>query len=68
MLFAYALHILEERMLNWLGGARATLRFDLDWADFYTTNPRVVVAGICTAMIGWKLLEVSLMFPALDVD
>jgi hypothetical protein len=65
MLFAYALHILEERMLDWLGWARATFNFDLGWADFYTTNAIVVVAGICTAMVGWKLPEVSLMFPAL---
>ena len=65
MLCAYALHILEERMLDWLGWAQATFNFDLGWADFYTTNAIVVVAGICTAMVGWKLPEVSLMFPAL---
>ena len=65
MLFAYALHILEERMLDWVAWAQATFNFNLGWADFYTTNAIVVVAGICTAMIGWKLPEVSLMFPAL---
>ena len=65
MLFAYALHILEEHTLNWLGWARSTLKLDLSWADFYVTNAIVVVAGICTAMIGWQLPEVSLMFPAL---
>ncbi len=65
MLFAYALHILEEHTLDWLGWARFTLKLDLTWADFYVTNAIVVVAGICTAMIGWRLPEVSLMFPAL---
>jgi Protein of unknown function with HXXEE motif len=65
MLFAYALHILEEHTLDWLGWARSTLKLDLSWADFYVTNAIVVVAGICTAMIGRQLPEVSLMFPAL---
>ena len=65
MLFAYALHILEEHTLNWLGWARSTLKLDLTWSDFYVTNAIVVVAGISTAMIGWRLPEVSLMFPAL---
>ena len=65
MLFVYALHILEERILDWLGWARSTFNFDLGWGDFYTTNAVVVVAGICTAMVGWRLPEVSLMFPAL---
>ena len=65
MLFAYALHILEEHTLDWLGWARSTLKLDLSWTDFYVTNAIVVVAGICTAMIGWQLPEVSLMFPAL---
>jgi len=65
MLFAYALHILEEHTLNWLGWARSTLRLDLNWTDFYVTNAVVVVSGICTAIIGWRLPEVSLTFPAL---
>ena len=29
MLFAYALHILEEHTLDWLGWARSTLKLDL---------------------------------------
>lgn len=62
---AYALHILEEHTLNWLSWARSTLKLDLTWSDFYVTNAIVVVAGISTAMIGWRLPEVSLMFPAL---
>lgn len=65
MLFAYALHVMEEHALNWLGWANAKLALDLTWADFYVTNSVVVVAGISTAMIGWRLPEVSLAFPAL---
>ena len=42
MLFAYALHILEEHTLNWLGWARSTLKLDLSWADFYVTRSRLI--------------------------
>jgi hypothetical protein len=51
--------------LNWLGWARATFNIPFTSADFYTTNAIVVVGGICTAMVGWQLPEVSLAFPAL---
>lgn len=65
MLFAYALHILEDHTLIWLRWARSTLKLDLTWSDFYVTNAIVVVTGISTAMIGWRLPEVSLRFLAL---
>ena len=45
--------------------ARCTLKLDLTWSDFYVINAIVVVTGISTAMIGWRLPEVSLTFPAL---
>ncbi len=67
MLFVYALHILEEHTLNWLDWARHVLKLDLSWADFYVTNSIVVVGGICTAMIGWQLPQISLTFPALAI-
>ena len=65
MLFAYGLHVLEEHMLDWLGWARFTFKLPFTPADFYVTNSLVVVAGVCTAMVGWRLPEVSLAFPAL---
>jgi hypothetical protein len=65
MLFAYGLHVLEEPMLDWLGWARFTFKLPFTPADFYVTNSLVVVAGVCTAMVGWRLPEVSLAFPAL---
>lgn len=41
------------------------MKLDLTWSDFYVINAIVVVTGISTAMIGWRLPEASLMFPAL---
>ncbi len=52
-------------MLDWLGWARFTFKLPFTPADFYVTNSLVVVAGVCTAMVGWRLPEVSLAFPAL---
>lgn len=63
-LFAYGLHIMEEHTLNWLQWARSTFKIDFSWADFYVTNSIVVVAGISLAMVGWRMPEASLAFPA----
>ncbi len=41
------------------------MKLDLTWSDFYVTKAIAVVTGISTAMIGWRLPEVSLTFPAL---
>ncbi len=65
MLFAYGLHVLEEHMLDWLHWARSTFKLPVTPADFYVTNSVVVVAGVCSAMVSWRLPEVSLTFPAL---
>jgi hypothetical protein len=64
-LFAYGLHVLEEHSLNWQAWAQHALGIPVSWADFYVTNAIVVVGGICAAMVGWRLPEVSLAFPAL---
>jgi Protein of unknown function with HXXEE motif len=65
MLFAYGLHILEEHMIGWLHWARFTFKPPFTPADFYVTNSLVVVVGVCTAMVGWRLPGISLAFPAL---
>ncbi len=44
---------------------RSAFKLPLTPADFYVTNSVVVVAGVCTAMVGWPLPEVSLALPAL---
>lgn len=65
MVLAYCIHILEEFQYNWKDWAIKTLKLDVDWSDFYLTNAVVIVVGICSGMIGWKLAPISLIFPAL---
>lgn len=43
------------------------MNLDLTWPDFCVTNAIVVVTGISTAVIGWRLPEVSLTLPALGL-
>ena len=62
---AYATHVLEEHAFNWKTWAEGSLRLAVSWDQFYLTNAAVVVLGICTAIVGWKLPAFSLMFPAL---
>lgn len=64
---AYALHVMEEFAFDWKTWAVVVMKFDVDWPLFYVTNGAVMVGGICLAMIGWRLPEVSLAFPALMV-
>jgi hypothetical protein len=67
MTIAYAGHILEEHTLNWRAWAKQAFGFEVTWESFYVTNATVIVLGISAAMIGWRLPEVSLMFPALAI-
>ena len=62
---AYALHVMEEFAFDWRAWATKVMKFDVDWPLFYVTNAAVIVGGICCSMIGWRLPEVSLAFPAL---
>lgn len=64
-LAAYAVHMLEEFMLDWKNWANRVLHLPVDWPQFYVTNAVVVVLGIAAAEIGWKLPAISLAFPAL---
>lgn len=67
-LFAYAFHTYEEVMLNWKKWAETALGLkNLTWADFYVANSAVVVAGVCAAMVGWKLPCFALLLPALQL-
>jgi len=67
MVMVYGLHILEEFTLDWKSWSHDTLGFNLEWSNFYVTNAIVIVLGISSAMIGWKLPAVSLMFPAVAI-
>ncbi|WP_068467942.1 HXXEE domain-containing protein [Candidatus Protochlamydia phocaeensis] len=67
-LFAYAVHIFEEKALNWLYWSRNVLGLKtLTWADFYIANGVVIITGICAAMVGWVLPSFALIIPALQL-
>jgi len=64
---AYSIHVLEEFTLDWLNWARDPFGFHPEWSNFYVVNATVIVLGICCAQVGWRLPEMSLMYPALMI-
>jgi hypothetical protein len=64
---AYGLHILEEFTFNWKTWAQKVFKLPVDWPTFYVVNSLVVVLGIVSAEIGWRLPALSLAFPALMI-
>jgi hypothetical protein len=64
-LAAYAVHIIEEYVLNWRDWARNVLGLPAQWGDFYVTNSVVVVLGVAAAEIAASAPAISLAFPAL---
>jgi len=58
---AYAIHMIEEFMLEWRDWARAVIGLPVDWPDFYIANGVVVVLGIVAA----NLAAVALGFAGL---
>lgn len=64
---AYAVHMLEEFMLDWRNWARAVIGLPVEWADFFVTNSIVVVLGLVAANLVTALPVVALAFPALMV-
>jgi hypothetical protein len=64
LVLAYGWHILEEFNYNWKDWAGQTFGFDTNWAHFYVVNSFVIIFGFSAGIIGWKLPDVSLMFPA----
>ena len=64
LVLAYGGHVLEEFNYNWKDWAGQTFGFDTNWDHFYVVNSFVIVFGFSAGMIGWKLPDVSLMFPA----
>jgi hypothetical protein len=65
MVVAYALHIVEEHSLDWKGWVKRHANLDVPLADSYVVNAALVVGMIATAMIGWRLPELSLAPAAL---
>ena len=64
-LAAYAVHMLEEFMLNWRDWARGVIRLPVTWPDFYMTNSIVVVLGIVCASLAAKHALAPMVFAAL---
>jgi hypothetical protein len=62
---AYAIHIMEEFILDWRNWARNVLKLPADWNVFYVTNSIVIVLGFVAAEIAPRLPVVALGFPAL---
>ncbi len=62
---AYAIHMIEEFMLNWRDWARGVLKLPVDWSDFYVTNGIVVALGIATSSVAAELPTMPLAFAAL---
>lgn len=66
--FAYALHIFEETILDWKGFTESVSGLkNLKWADFFVANAAVLMMGICGAMIGWQLPFFALLLPSLQI-
>ncbi len=64
-LAAYAIHMLEEYMLDWRNWARAVIGLPVEWSDFYMTNAVVVVLGIAQAALADSMTVAPLSFAAL---
>jgi len=64
-LAAYAVHMLEEFMLNWRDWARGVIRLPVTWPDFYMTNGIVVVLGIASASLAPTYPLAPMIFAAL---
>jgi hypothetical protein len=66
-LFAYAMHILEEFLLDWKGWATRFLKLEAHWDHFAVANIFVIVWGTSCASVGWACTLFALTFPALMI-
>jgi len=63
----YGLHIMEEHAFDWLAWAHSIGMMFPGWSTFYVTNAAVIVIGVTTATLGWRMPTYALTFPALMV-
>ena len=61
----YAVHACEEFMLNWRDWARAVIKLQVEWSDFYVVNSVVIVLGVVAAELAATQPVIALAFPAL---
>jgi len=64
---AYALHALEEHILDWRDWARQVIGLPVEWSDFYVTNFVVIVLGVTAANLAVVAPSVALGFAAVMV-
>lgn len=64
---AYALHILEERILDWFGWARRTMNLSMDWSTYTAIEVVFLIVGAIAAMLAPVLPVLALAFAALLV-
>ena len=62
---AYAIHALEEFILDWRDWARAVFGLPVDWPVFYVVNFVVVVLGVVAANLAQAAPGIALGFAAL---
>lgn len=48
---AYALHIVEEHILDWFGWARKTMNISLSWEQYVITEVAILILGLTAAML-----------------
>jgi hypothetical protein len=65
LIIAYSAHVMEEYILGWKEWVHEISGFDSGWDEFFVVNAVVITSGIGFAMIGFKNLYISLMFPSL---
>lgn len=63
----YAIHALEEMILDWRDWARAVIGLPVEWSHFYVVNFLVVVLGVVAANLAPVAPGVALGFAALMV-
>ena len=64
---AYALHIVEEHVLDWFGWARKTMNLSMTRETYVTIEAAFVVLGVVAAMAASAMPVVGLAFVALLV-
>jgi hypothetical protein len=48
---AYALHVVEEHILDWYGWARKTMNITLGWEQYVITEVAILILGLTAAML-----------------
>lgn len=61
----YAMHILEEFVLNWRDWVRDVMHVAVEWPSFYVTNAVVIVLGVVAAEVASQFPMLALSFLAL---